>query len=128
MGGRNRGFRSAGGQFASARTADAAAAGDMGSRGMGLCEDGQTGYGEKAGVDGARWHFGTIAQEVRDSFASEGLNADDFGLFCYDKWDEQEEIQDSDGKIIQEYRPAGELYGLRYDELFALKLAALDYM
>lgn len=38
--------------------------------------------------DEARWHFGVIAQRVQEAFESEGLNAFDYGLLCYDEWDE----------------------------------------
>ncbi|MNM40125.1 hypothetical protein D3C76_478380 [compost metagenome] len=37
---------------------------------------------------GARWHFGLIAQRVKDAFESEGLDAFEYGLLCYDAWDE----------------------------------------
>lgn len=38
--------------------------------------------------DSARWHFGLIAQRVQEAFESEGLNAMDYGLLCYDEWEE----------------------------------------
>lgn len=38
--------------------------------------------------DGARWHFGVIAQRVEQAFRDEGLDARDYGLLCYDEWDE----------------------------------------
>jgi hypothetical protein len=43
---------------------------------------------EKKG-DGARWHFGVIAQRVNEAFESEGLNAFEYGLLCYDEWDDE---------------------------------------
>jgi len=36
--------------------------------------------------DEARFHFGVIAQEVKAAFDSEGLNADEYGIFCRDIW------------------------------------------
>jgi hypothetical protein len=90
--------------------------------------------------DGARIHFGVYAQEVADAFASEGLDAHDYALFCYDEWDELPEITDTipaeydaDGnmvkdaeiKIAQKHRPAGNRYGIRYEELLAFVLAAI---
>lgn len=36
--------------------------------------------------DLARWHVGVIAQEVDAAFASEQLNANDYGVFCRDVW------------------------------------------
>jgi hypothetical protein len=69
--------------------------------------------------DDARIHFGVYAQELADAFASEGLDANKYGLFCYDEWDAD---LDADGN---ETRPAGDRYGIRYEELLAFVLAAL---
>lgn len=38
---------------------------------------------------------------------------------------EQPEIKDEEGNLIQEYRPAGNRYGIRYDELTMFILAAI---
>ena len=43
------------------------------------------------GEDGARWHTGLIAQEVRDAFAARGLDGTKIGLLCHDEWEEQRE-------------------------------------
>lgn len=91
--------------------------------------------------DGARWHVGLIAQRVKEAFESEGLNAFEFGLLCYDKWeDATEEVMEEiditldDGKVIKGMKPtgenrvvlkAGERYGIRYDEALALECAYL---
>lgn len=95
--------------------------------------------------DGARWHFGVIAQRVKDAFESEGLNAFDFGLLCYDEWpDEYEDIigyreierVDEFGNIFVDtesfftgdkklIRQAGSRYGIRYEEALALECAYL---
>jgi hypothetical protein len=45
---------------------------------------------EQKGDDNARWHFGVIAQRVKEAFESEGLNAFDYALLCYDEWDARE--------------------------------------
>ena len=63
--------------------------------------------------DGARIHFGVIAQDVKTAFEEEGLNADEYGIFCYDEWDATEETK------------AGNSYGVRYNELFAFILSAI---
>jgi hypothetical protein len=73
----------------------------------------------------ARWHFGVIAQQVKDAFESEGLDAFAYGLLCYDEWPEQAEVLGEDGSVEQEYRAAGNRYGVRYDELLCLKMASL---
>lgn len=84
---------------------------------------------------GARIHFGVIAQDVKAAFEVEGLVAEDYAILCYDEWDEQPEIvkelTDEDGQltgetvITQQYRPAGNRYGVRYEELLAFIIAAL---
>jgi parallel beta-helix repeat protein len=81
--------------------------------------------------DGARWHFGLIAQRVKEAFEAEGLDAFDYGLLCYDEWDETpavEEQRDDEGNVVVEaepYRPAGNRYGIRYEEAIALECAYL---
>jgi len=61
---------------------------------------------EKKG-DAARIHVGVYAQELLDAFASEGLNAADYGMFCYD------ELESTN------------VYGVRYGELLAFVISAL---
>lgn len=95
---------------------------------------------EKKGAD-ARLHVGVIAQQVIEAFASEGLDATRYGLLCYDKWEDeyedieiidQVEVADEEGRIITpqkthiEHRlvtPAGDRYGIRYEEALALEAA-----
>ena len=67
----------------------------------------------------ARIHVGVIAQEVEAAFAAEGLNGLDYGVLCYDKWDEE---LDEDGNVAV---PSGGRYGVRYEELFSFVIAAL---
>jgi len=62
--------------------------------------------------DGARIHFGVMAQDVEAAFAAEGLDATKYGLFCRDTWDTL------DGQ------PQTRL-GVRYEELLAFVIAAL---
>lgn len=56
----------------------------------------------------ARIHFGVIAQDIQAAFESEGLNAEDYGVFCSDK------LEDGSVRL-----------GVRYDELFAFILGAM---
>ena len=97
---------------------------------------------EKKGVD-ARLHVGVIAQQVIEAFASEGLDATRYGLLCYDKWEDeyedvevidQVEVADEKGNVVTpakthiEHRlvtPAGDRYGIRYEEALALECAYL---
>lgn len=75
--------------------------------------------------DKARWHFGVYAQDIAESFKSEGLNPNDYGMFCYDEWDEQLEVKDEDGNVTQAYISAGNRYGVRYEELLCFVIASL---
>ena len=77
--------------------------------------------------DTARIHFGVIAQEVAEAFAAEGLNAEEYGVFCKDivyKLGEDSIMPDEDGKYPDE-AVATEQLGIRYEELFAFIIAAL---
>ena len=75
--------------------------------------------------DKARIHFGVYAQEVVEAFASEGLNANDYGMLCFDKWDAKEAVTDRDGNITRPAQEAGESFGIRYEELLAFVIAAI---
>ena len=92
--------------------------------------------------ENARIHFGVIAQDVGDAFASEGLDASKYAMFCYDSWEDlyQDEIvaektgtDPETGEPIYKNRvvgktlvqKAGDRYGIRYGELFAFIIAAL---
>ena len=59
----------------------------------------------------ARLHVGVTAQDVAAAFAAEGLDAERYALFCAD------EVEGPDGPIMR--------LGVRYDQLFAMALAAL---
>lgn len=90
----------------------------------------------KKGEDSARWHFGPIAQQVRDAFAKHGLDGCDYGLLCYDKWGDEfvdimEELAGEDGGTYE--RPtgerhqiqwAGDRWGIRPDQCLWLLAAA----
>lgn len=76
--------------------------------------------------DKARIHFGVYAQEVAQAFESEGLNAADYALFCYDEWGDSPAVVDPEtNKIIQPAQTAGNRFGVRYEELLAFVIAAL---
>ena len=80
---------------------------------------------EKKGKDGARWHFGVIAQQVKKAFESEGLDPFAYGILCYDEWDAINETIDSDGEVITPKVEAGNRYGIRYEEALILECAYL---
>ena len=73
----------------------------------------------------ARIHFGVIAQQVKEAFESEGIDPFAYGILCYDEWEEQPEQKDKDGNIVKPYKPAGNRYGIRYEEALTLECAYL---
>lgn len=85
--------------------------------------------------DGARWHFGLVAQRVKEAFESEGLDPFAYGILCHDSWDEQPEVLadvvDEEGNptgqkvVVESHRAAGDIYGIRYEEALVLECAYL---
>jgi hypothetical protein len=75
--------------------------------------------------DAARWHFGIVAQDIAAAFEAEGLDAHDYGLFCYDEWEASDAILDDEGNVIAAAVEAGNRYGVRYEELLAFIIAAI---
>ncbi len=94
----------------------------------------------------ARKHVGVIAQEVMAAFESEGLDAREYGLFCYDEWEDEPEVYnewdeevraeyDEDGTLLKPASvihhkdleipalKAGNVYSIRYEEALALECA-----
>lgn len=65
------------------------------------------------GAEVARWHIGAVAQQVHEAFAARDLDAFAIGLCCFDEWD------DDDAAGVK----AGDRWGLRYDECFAIEAA-----
>ena len=60
---------------------------------------------EAKGEDGARWHFGVIAQRVKEAFERHGLDAHLFGFLCYDEWDDHyEKVQTNVGVEVTKTR------------------------
>ena len=59
-----------------------------------------------------RKHIGVIAQDVRDAFSAEGLDAHEYGLFCSDTFENEE------GNTVTRL-------GIRYEELLAFIISAL---
>ena len=65
----------------------------------------------------ARYHFGVIAQRVKEAFESEGLDPLKYGILCYSKWDAEDELLNDDGTVAKPAIEAGEKWAVRYDEL-----------
>ena len=79
--------------------------------------------------DGARIHVGVIAQDVKAAFESEGLVAEEYAVLCHDMWgDYFEDVNDANGQPTGEKKlvtPAGDRYGVRYEQLLAFIISAL---
>lgn len=45
--------------------------------------------------ESARFHFGVIAQQVKEAFESEGLDAFAYGILCYDEWEASPAVYES---------------------------------
>lgn len=85
--------------------------------------------------NGARWHIGLIAQRVHAAFKARGLDAFEIGLCCFDGWEGApsrkavKEKRDKDGNVTVPAQPAtpaipaGDRWGLRYDECLAMEAA-----
>jgi hypothetical protein len=76
--------------------------------------------------DGARWHFGLIAQRVKEAFESEGLDPFAYGILCYDEWESEEAVVEN-GEVVKEAIIGGSRYGVRYTEALALECAYLRW-
>lgn len=87
----------------------------------------------KSKKDGARWHFGVIAQRVKEAFESVGLNPFEYGILCYDEWEDQEQPvyninengKRSEGDKVEIIIKKGSRYGIRYEEALVLECAYL---
>jgi len=79
---------------------------------------------EKKG-DQARIHVGVIAQDVIAAFSAQGLDASRYGILCFDQWDNQLDVVDHKGNVIQKGKKAGSCYGVRYEEILAFIISAL---
>jgi len=99
---------------------------------------------QQKGDDQARLHVGMTVQKAIEILSDEGLDPFDYGLVCYDKWDDQYETFDEvtcgtgvageDGMELRAVvepaqtkliKAAGDLYGFREGELHALMLRSL---
>lgn len=89
----------------------------------------------------ARWHFGVLAQQVKSAFESEGLDPFEYGILCHDEWQDEYEViyditrQETENGEVEEklvdtgrrklVKRAGDQYGIRYEEAFALECALI---
>jgi hypothetical protein len=79
--------------------------------------------------DGARWHFGIVAQTVRDTFVAHGLDPHEYGVFCSDTWYEAPGPTKGGEPLTVEAEAEGStavtLMGVRYQELLSFIIASL---
>jgi len=75
--------------------------------------------------DAARTHVGIIAQDVVDAFASENLDAYEYGMLCYDKIEAQPETIGELGEVLAPAQPETDQYGVRYDQILAFIIASI---
>jgi hypothetical protein len=85
---------------------------------------------KKGTSEPAREHCGMTVQRVMEIMNKYGLEPFNYGMICYDIWEEQPEIteQNGDGSInyVQQYMPAGDIYSFRENELDKFILAGLN--
>ena len=81
---------------------------------------------EEKGADGARWHFGAIAQRFVEAFERHGLDPHRFAFICYDEWGDSPELIGEDGEVISPAVDAGSRYGIRYEQAIILKQKQID--
>ena len=79
--------------------------------------------------DKARIHVGVVAQDVQAAFVAQGLNPDNYGVFCSDTWYEVDgKAHDINFVSYTKDTPNAvekTRLGVRYDELFAFIIAGL---
>lgn len=92
-------------------------------------------YSSREKGENARIHIGVIAQDVKEAFEAEGLDADRYSLFTSNTWWEKEIVEvDEQGvettkiEIYEEFEEDATertRLGVRYTELLAFVIAAL---
>lgn len=79
---------------------------------------------EVKGKDGARWHFGAVAQRVIETFTKHGLNWEKYAFLCYDRWENSPaKYNEESGDLMHEEVQAGDKYGIRYEQALILEAA-----
>lgn len=70
--------------------------------------------------DAARLHAGPTVQAAIAVMEAHGLAWNEYAAFCYDEWGEEAEVSNPEtGEVLQAYRPAGDRYSFRREELLA---------
>ena len=75
--------------------------------------------------DEARIHFGIMAQDLRDAFTAEGLDAGRYGMFISNTWWEHEGETYPTSESAPEGATEVTRLGVRYSELLAFIISAI---
>ena len=76
------------------------------------------------GPDGARWHFGTIAERLEEAFTRHGLDVRRYAFFCEDHVPYSPAVIDEGtGEILEPEQKEEIRLGVRYEELLMLEAA-----
>ena len=81
--------------------------------------------------EGARIHFGIIAQDLEDAFSAEGLDAHRYAMFMEDTWYETEEGGTAYPRLddlpeeLRDIAVEKTRLGVRYEQLLAFIIAAM---
>lgn len=76
--------------------------------------------------DGAKWHFGVMAQEVAEILNRNGLDHKLYHFLSYEEWDDVPEVIDEKtGKILSAAKPAGNRWGIEYSQLLCFIISAM---
>jgi hypothetical protein len=102
------------------RLKDFVAISDTEKRVAGLAKSMLRAFRWKAEGQRGKIHFGVGAQSLASIFEANGLDPMNYSLFSYEKWDSE---YDEDGNITLEQ---GDQWGIRYEELLAFIISAID--
>ena len=69
-----------------------------------------------------RWHTGLIAQQVVAAFEAHGLDAREYGLVCWEEWEEEAVLAGDGVTVVTPAKTTG-AWSVRYDEAYALEAA-----
>ncbi|KUJ02809.1 hypothetical protein AR275_21240 [Stenotrophomonas maltophilia] len=77
------------------------------------------------GADEGRLHAGPTVQAAIAVMEKHGLDWRHYGCFCHDSWQAEDATLTEEGEVVRPARDAGEIYGLRKDELLFLVTRAI---
>ena len=69
-----------------------------------------------------RWHTGLIAQQVIAAFAAHSLDAREYGVVCWEEWEEEAVLAEDGVTVVTPAKTTG-AWSVRYDEAYAIESA-----